>query len=251
MSLDTGNQFNEAGTSAADFDPQDQVLPNSPVLSADVNTVVERAIRRTRYLTETKFDKTGGTINGAVTITGPSLTLGNATTLVSASARSYTRASSGLLYADTTIWTNPGVSGEGFPYLALQSSTVSLGALADMLVYAIDPPHGATITSVTVRAKGAAAHPGLPVSLPIVGLYKADLTTGVTTLVGSQADTTLSSAAYKLLHTITIAGLSEYVDATTSAYVVRVQGDSGSGGVYGSEMYAPLYTFDRAAIGEE
>jgi len=58
MSLDPGNQFNEAGTSAADFDPQNQVLANSPVLSADVNVIAERVYRRTKYLYDRRLVRT-------------------------------------------------------------------------------------------------------------------------------------------------------------------------------------------------
>lgn len=77
MSLDTGTQFDEtAVTTATEFAAQDQVLPNSPVLSADVNTIAERVYRRTRGMYEggpfpSGMVITQSTVNGTgVTSTG-------------------------------------------------------------------------------------------------------------------------------------------------------------------------------------
>jgi hypothetical protein len=50
MSLSATTDFNEATPVVADFDAQKIVQANSEVLSADLNTIAERALRRTRYL---------------------------------------------------------------------------------------------------------------------------------------------------------------------------------------------------------
>lgn len=52
MSLSTTTDINETGVSSADFAAQKIVQANSAILSADVNTIAERAFRRTRYLYE-------------------------------------------------------------------------------------------------------------------------------------------------------------------------------------------------------
>jgi hypothetical protein len=51
MSLNPASQFDETlVTTATEFAAQDEVLANSPILSADLNTIAERAFRRTRGL---------------------------------------------------------------------------------------------------------------------------------------------------------------------------------------------------------
>jgi hypothetical protein len=76
MSLSTITDFNEAGTSAADMAAQKIVQANSAILSADVNTLLEKALRRTRFLYNggpypTGITITQSTANGhGVTATG-------------------------------------------------------------------------------------------------------------------------------------------------------------------------------------
>jgi hypothetical protein len=50
MALNPGLQFDETSLTSVEFDPQDKVLPNSPVQSNDVNAIASRALRRTAYL---------------------------------------------------------------------------------------------------------------------------------------------------------------------------------------------------------
>lgn len=67
MSLDPGTQFDETSLTSAEFDPQDKVLPNSPVESNDVNAIASRALRRGAYLLATKANLSGATFTGLVT----------------------------------------------------------------------------------------------------------------------------------------------------------------------------------------
>lgn len=66
MSLSTTTDFNEAGTSSADFAAQKIVQANSTVQSGDVNTLVEKALRRTTHLDNIKVDIAGDTMTGAL-----------------------------------------------------------------------------------------------------------------------------------------------------------------------------------------
>lgn len=50
MALNTSAQFDETALTDAEFDPQDKVLPNSPVESNDVNAIASRALRRSARL---------------------------------------------------------------------------------------------------------------------------------------------------------------------------------------------------------
>ncbi len=67
MSLSPATYFDETSTTSAEFDAQKTVLANSDVLSADVNTLVERALRRTKYLDNIKVDIAGDTMTGLLT----------------------------------------------------------------------------------------------------------------------------------------------------------------------------------------
>lgn len=67
MSLDPGTQFDETSLTSAEFDPQDKVLPNSPVESNDVNAIASRALRRAAYLNTIKANLSGATFTGLVT----------------------------------------------------------------------------------------------------------------------------------------------------------------------------------------
>lgn len=50
MTLSTTTDFDETSTTAAEFNAQKIVQSNSPTLSTDVNVLVEKALRRTKYL---------------------------------------------------------------------------------------------------------------------------------------------------------------------------------------------------------
>lgn len=224
---------------------------NAKAAAADIRRVAATMLANDDFFfTQTatslaaKVSKTGDTMTG-------DLVLDTGVDVAFSSARTYTRVAKGILHIDGTIWQPTGTAGAGFPYLVVQSITITPLALADHLVYAIDPHDGATITAVTARVKGGPLMGGLPANTPIVTLYRVDLTLGTVTSVGAQTDTSANIAAYQALHTVTISGLSEVVDSTKYAYLVRVQGDTGSGGTFGSEFYAPTCTFTRGKLGQE
>jgi hypothetical protein len=90
MSLDPGTQFDETALTAAEFDPQDKVLPNSPVESNDVNAIASRALRRTAYLAQFKADLSGATFTGLVTFNaGATVASGQDLTLDNVSVQGY------------------------------------------------------------------------------------------------------------------------------------------------------------------
>jgi hypothetical protein len=191
-----------------------------------------------------KVAKAGDTMTG-------DLSLSPGVDVAFTGARTYTRGVTGLLWLDATKWQPPGAAGHAFPYTAVQSVAITPLNLDDQVVYAIAPPDGAEIASVNFRAKGSSLLAGLPADLPVITLWKLDLTTGAETSVGTATDATTTLADYKLIHDVTITGLSETVDASNSAYIVRIQGDTGSGGTYGLTIVAPTYDFTRGKLGEE
>jgi hypothetical protein len=67
MSLSPSTDFDETSTTSAEFDAQKTVLANSTIQSADVNVLVEKALRRTKYLDNIKVDIAGDTMTGLLT----------------------------------------------------------------------------------------------------------------------------------------------------------------------------------------
>lgn len=82
MSLDPGTQFDETSLTAAEFNAQDKVLPNSPIASNDVNAIASRALRRAAYLNAIKANLSGATFTGVVTFSvGATVSSGQTLTL--------------------------------------------------------------------------------------------------------------------------------------------------------------------------
>lgn len=191
----------------------------------------------------------GGTINASGTINmSGTVTLSGATQIQNSPARVYTRTAKGVLTFDGSLWGS--AADFGAPMRLVMTSFITPGAVDDMVPYVLDLPDGATLTSVSVSVKGSApAH--LPTDRPTVHLYKLDLTTGTTTFVAAQVDASATAADYINNHDITISGLAEVVNAATTVYVVRIEGEGTTGGVLGLRICAPRGTFTRTRIGEE
>lgn len=192
-----------------------------------------------------------GTFNasGTASFSGtPQLT--GATVFGISPARAYTRTCKVVAYFDDAKWQSDSLNAFSYPLIVLEASFITPGSVPDMLGYTLDVPDGATITSVTACVQGNTPN-HLPTDRPTVYLYRCNLNTGVETLIGSQVDLSATGADYVTLHSITISGLSEVVDGTTSTYVVRVEGEGSTGGVLGLKVCAPTYTFTRGKLGEE
>lgn len=77
-------------------------------------------------------------------------------------------------------------------------------------------------------------------TMPKVGLYKKSIAAGdgwaaAKTLVAEQADTTAVVATYKLVHTITIAALTETIDLDEELYV-KFEGETGTNATTGGNL---------------
>ncbi len=164
MSLSTTTDFNEASPVAADFNAQKIVQSNSAILSADVNTLVERALRRTRYLKDdttagipSRVAKAGDTMSGLLTAnagitvaSGQSLTLNGATVqgvVEFASAgraklagrKQLLRPRVGMVDANATLDVNQGDRFE-FPVSITPTRTITIDKVS------VVPEQGETIT---------------------------------------------------------------------------------------------------------
>jgi hypothetical protein len=119
-----------------------------------------------------------------------------------------------------------------------------------MVEYRADVPHTSTLFDVTVRVKGGALLTGLPSTLPTVRVVRTDTTTGATIVIATVTDATILIADYQLDHDL-VAPIALPVDRTKYEYLVYVEGDSGAGGAFGTEVSSPRMTYIRGIIGED
>jgi hypothetical protein len=192
-------------------------------------------------------------INGSLTVGGAAqftstFALVSSNSISISPGRSYTRTCGPAIRYDSSIWTAP-TSLASAPVTMVQGAAASPAVYAEMLEFRADVPHSSTLFSVVVRVKGQAALGGLPATLPTVYVIRADTTTGLSSILGSTTDPTTTLADYKLDHDITVS-IALPVDRTKYEYLVYVTGDSGSAGVYGTEVSSPRMTFIRGIIGE-
>lgn len=150
------------------------------------------------------------------------------------------RVVNGSLRARTTGWS----------YAA--ANTWQNSVLGAVLEIDIDPPQGAVINSITVSYRGAAAHVGLPGTMPSISLayYAAGGGGGTTVVPNSTAsDTSASTAAYEVAHNIVSnnggAGIAHTIDKTTRRYFLLVTAESGANGLIGASYWHAILNWTR------
>lgn len=106
-----------------------------------------------------------------------------------------------------------------------------------LLQFELKVPHGAVLTSVTVRLTGDGLHSTAPLTLPRLTVYSLD-TSGNLVSLGALTDTSASPGgsptAYDVMHSITVSGLSVTIDRTTKRYVASLSPEAGTGAQIGS-----------------
>jgi hypothetical protein len=176
------------------------------------------------------------TISGAITLSGTvanitcggtvttnALTISNVANSVALASRSVTRAECVCPQFDQTEWD---ARADG----VVQSVAITGKAL----VQPITAPHGSVLTNVTVTLQPAGGHGALPAVLPVLGVYKRSLTTGLdTALAAPVTDSSASVAAFQALHTIDSGVLAETIDRTTFRYYATMSNESGANAAVG------------------
>lgn len=194
------------------------------------------------------------TLSGATTVSGAltcssTFTISGSSNVAISPGRSYTRTCGGAIRYDSAKWQPPAALAAA-PVTLAQAAAVTPGVYAEMVEYRADVPQSSTLFSVTVRVKGGALLAGLPATLPTVRVIRTDTTTGAAIVLATTTDTTVLLADYKLDHDI-VASIAVSVDRTKYEYLVYVEGDSGSGGTFGTEVSSPRMIYIRGIIGEE
>jgi hypothetical protein len=193
------------------------------------------------------------TLSGATTISGTlscsnTITIASANNIALSPPRSYTRTCGPAVRYDAAKW-QPPTALAAAPVTLAQAAAITPGAYAEMVEYRADVPQSSTLFSITVRVKGSAALAGLPATLPTVRVIRTDTTTGAAIVLATATDATAALADYKLDHDIVVS-VAVSVDRARYEYLVYVEGDSGSGGTFGTEVSSPRMVFIRGIIGE-
>lgn len=100
-------------------------------------------------------------------------------------------------------------------------------ATAADLWFALDLPHGATLTGISIRVNPSDAHGGAPTQRPRFEVYKVS-STGAATLIASELDPNVVLATYEAAHSISATGLSETIDRSAYTYVAVLRGEDGT-----------------------
>lgn len=95
------------------------------------------------------------------------------------------------------------------------------------LWFALDLPHGATLTDISIRVDPANGHGGVPTQRPRFEVYKVS-STGAASAVASVPDANPVLATYEAAHSINATGLSETIDRATYTYVAVLRGEDGT-----------------------
>lgn len=106
-----------------------------------------------------------------------------------------------------------------------------------------EPPHGSTLTSVTVSFQPD-THSALPANMPFLRINKLNIVTGGGSQLGSDVhDVSANVTAYDQIHSITVSGLSEVIDRTTYVYQAALFIESGSNSDNNTTYWGTVTTF--------
>jgi hypothetical protein len=138
------------------------------------------------------------------------------------------------------------VSSGSNPTGSSASLSVAATFLQKMLV-----PHGAVINGVKCLV-APGAHASLPGTLPVLTLWREDVTTGAGTSIGSVTDNgalwvSNNAAGYSTAHDLPITGLSETVDRTKYVYFVLFNSEAGANSI-AITAYAARLTYTGTTI---
>lgn len=106
---------------------------------------------------------------------------------------------------------------------------------ATTLHWPFKPPHGSTLTAVSVHITGAAGHGGMPATKPSLQVNRVTRAGVHSTISGPTSDTSASTGAYEIDHTINITGLSEVIDNSTYRYVAVISTEAGANALSGAK----------------
>lgn len=122
-------------------------------------------------------------------------------------------------------------SGDYFTSTSTTTSTVTLPL--------VGLPNGATLNTVTVKFKGAAAHGGAPGTMPTLKVNRRGITAGSFTQLGTTTTDTYGSAgAYETTHDISVASIAHTIDRTANTYQLVFTFEGGANAVLGASLFA-------------
>lgn len=178
-------------------------------------------------------------------ITTVASTTGNITTVNSTTVNSGSFALTSLVTDVRVMNTTPSANPAWWEATtAGQWTNLSLGT---SLVIPLQVPNGATLTEVEVRITGAAAHAGLPGTMPSIIVRRFDTSSGLGFTLGSATDSSGTVGAFQSSHSITVSGLSHTIDRTINRYYVQLIAENGANALVGATFEWVKVTWTRAA----
>jgi hypothetical protein len=118
------------------------------------------------------------------------------------------------------------------PHCWEQTSVASAGRL----IIPVPMPARGKVTGVTCDVKAAAAHAGLPATMPALALLRQPADGSTVTVVASASDTSANTTAYQAAHQTSLGVLAHTV-LTTGTYYVRYEGETGANSLAGLQLY--------------
>lgn len=126
-------------------------------------------------------------------------------------------------------------------------------ASGEKIIFGLPFRPGDTLLTVTMRLEGDAAggggHSGLPADMPLLEVIRKDVTTGVFTVVDSQADGVLSTPSvtnnttYDAAHEVTVSLGPGHSYVSNAVYYVRITAEGGANADAGStRVYSIRFT---------
>lgn len=113
----------------------------------------------------------------------------------------------------------------------------------------ITPPHGATITSISVRLAGDTGHVALPANMPTFSIAQIDGDGNVLALGGPYVDASPDIASYEVFHAIDSGTVNLPIDRTQYRYFVTLSTESGANSLPNTVISQPArWTADIVAL---
>jgi hypothetical protein len=251
------------GTSAAfagQLEAADLVCPN--VYADTIQSLAPSLVLKSESTTFLTGTGANAAFAGSVTLVGltasGAVALNGATTVADITATGTTKyklASRSLTRSVMTGALPEWVLSANLPSFSIKNAAPWAGAYQALVVTTVPflrmdlgrlPP--SVLTGISVYVLPTGGHPALPGGLPGFALYKEQIATGVTTLIGSVVAAPANVAAYQAGFTLSLSVASEVINRNTHSYYVRFFGEYGQNTVWGLLVFPPLATFTVTAM---
>lgn len=137
----------------------------------------------------------------------------------------YAPTNPGIMQAGAWIIPDPST---GNWVLGLNQAVAMTTIISNRIFHPLRMPHGSTLSAVSIKViPQVLGRPGLPGSMPMFKVWKADFDGVTGPALATQVDPSASVAAYETPHTVDITVPFEIIDNTAYTYWLDVESESG------------------------